>query len=343
MPKEIEIKFDFYNKTQAAITETSSIPDKDLKDAYLALLTSYILLMVYYLEEKSQDFDAAAIYIQDLPKDFNSIRDISSGDVDNNIVLTKPKEKDPEISLITCLEYLDKDSEIHISLRYKGFWVIGSSFLFYSKKSSFLLIKHVASQYQDDQDYLAKLSRCMYLCCAAYHYKSITKENIPGLARALVNKSAETHQSVPPEAAPGVTASTESESTTYCKVCGQPAPTKFMQFRQNIGLIIVRQTIKVEGELCKACIDQLYWEMTGRTIVFGWWSMSSLLFAPAIIILNTLQWLETRKMKQPPIQLSNEEKYSIWSKVTIGAGLIAASIFVFAIIRFFMVSTPSVP
>lgn len=71
-----------------------------------------------------------------------------------------------------------------------------------------------------------------------------------------------------------------------CQACGDDAPTKYVSFHKNIGLLIVRLGSHVEGELCKRCINKYFWEFFLTNMVLGWWGMISFIMNPFLIINN---------------------------------------------------------
>ncbi len=82
-----------------------------------------------------------------------------------------------------------------------------------------------------------------------------------------------------------------------CQSCGDSGPTKHVVFYQNIGMVIMRSSKTVEGELCKACINQVFWKFTLTTAVLGWWGMISLIVTPLFLINNIGRFLGTISMK----------------------------------------------
>lgn len=71
-----------------------------------------------------------------------------------------------------------------------------------------------------------------------------------------------------------------------CQCCGVEAPTKYVAFHQNIGVLVMRFSKSVEGDLCKSCIHSNFWSLTGTTAVLGWWGMISLIVTPFFLLNN---------------------------------------------------------
>jgi hypothetical protein len=84
-----------------------------------------------------------------------------------------------------------------------------------------------------------------------------------------------------------------------CQSCGENGDTKHVVFYQNIGMVIMRSSKTVEGELCKTCINQVFWKFTLITAVLGWWGMISLIVTPLFLINNIGRFLGTIGMKAP--------------------------------------------
>jgi len=84
-----------------------------------------------------------------------------------------------------------------------------------------------------------------------------------------------------------------------CQSCGESGDTKHVVFYQNIGMVIMRSSKTVEGELCKTCINQVFWKFTLTTLVLGWWGMISLIVTPLFLINNIGRFLGTIGMKAP--------------------------------------------
>src|SRR5262245_30525013 len=71
-----------------------------------------------------------------------------------------------------------------------------------------------------------------------------------------------------------------------CQACGIEAPTRYVAFYQNIGLLVMRLSKSIEGNLCKSCIHKHFWEFTGTNLILGWWGVISLIVTPFFILNN---------------------------------------------------------
>jgi hypothetical protein len=85
-----------------------------------------------------------------------------------------------------------------------------------------------------------------------------------------------------------------------CQDCGVEATTKYVEFYQNIGLLVVRFPSSIRGSICKSCIHKHFWKMTVTTLFLGWWGMISLIFTPFYLLNNVGRYLFCLGMKPVP-------------------------------------------
>ena len=88
-------------------------------------------------------------------------------------------------------------------------------------------------------------------------------------------------------------------SGIICQSCGIEAPTREVDFHQNIGALVVRFRRRVNGMLCKRCVHKHFWKMTGTTLLLGPWGYISVIIAPCFIINNVVRYLMVIGM--PPV------------------------------------------
>jgi len=81
-----------------------------------------------------------------------------------------------------------------------------------------------------------------------------------------------------------------------CQACGRNAPTKYVEFYQNIGMLVVRSMRSVRGNLCKRCIKKYFLKLTGLTLLTGWWGMISAIINPFLILNNVFRYLASLRM-----------------------------------------------
>jgi hypothetical protein len=85
-----------------------------------------------------------------------------------------------------------------------------------------------------------------------------------------------------------------------CQSCGIEAPTKRVEFYQNIGALVLRFRKSIRGELCKSCIHKYFWRFTLITVAVGWLGVISLILAPIFAINNIVRYLACLPMRPVP-------------------------------------------
>jgi len=75
--------------------------------------------------------------------------------------------------------------------------------------------------------------------------------------------------------------------------------TKYVEFYQNIGALVIRFSKEVKGDLCKRCINKHFWSLTLTTLFLGWWGMISLIVTPFFLLNNIFRYLGALSL-QPP-------------------------------------------
>jgi hypothetical protein len=137
--------------------------------------------------------------------------------------------------------------------------------------------------------------------------------------------------SAPPPYSPASQEHPHAQSVKRCESCGVPAETRYVEFYENVGLIFIRQHRSVKGNLCKACIDYYFWNLTGKTMLFGWWGVISFIITPFILLNNILRFLFTLWMHKPPFQIAPSAS-PFWLLSTIGGLLLLGSFGFFSVV-----------
>jgi hypothetical protein len=81
-----------------------------------------------------------------------------------------------------------------------------------------------------------------------------------------------------------------------CQSCGLEAPTKSVTLYQNIGMLMLRRSQTIKGNLCKPCIDSYFWRFTLVNATLGWWGLISLIMTPIFIVNNLIQFIGARSL-----------------------------------------------
>lgn len=97
----------------------------------------------------------------------------------------------------------------------------------------------------------------------------------------------------------------------YCENCGCEAPTRYVAFHQNIGLLVLRFYSGTTGNLCKRCIHSTFWRYTAINLTLGWWGIISLILTPIFVIINLFYYIPCLTMEPPgpgaaPPQLTDD-------------------------------------
>lgn len=90
-----------------------------------------------------------------------------------------------------------------------------------------------------------------------------------------------------------------------CESCGTEGPTQYVTFRQNIGLLVMRLTSKIEGELCRPCMVRCFRSYSLTTFFVGWWGVISFFMTPLILFGNLREYFSARKLAEPGLAVCN--------------------------------------
>ncbi len=85
-----------------------------------------------------------------------------------------------------------------------------------------------------------------------------------------------------------------------CQCCGVEAPSKYVEFHQNIGALVMRFSKSTKGNLCRRCIRKTFWEYTLITMAVGWLGVISFILAPIFIINNVVRYLASLGLEATP-------------------------------------------
>jgi hypothetical protein len=92
----------------------------------------------------------------------------------------------------------------------------------------------------------------------------------------------------------------------YCQLCGDYAPIKYVEFYQNVGMFLARQSKSIKGKLCKNCINKNFWDFTLTTLFLGWWGIISFFITPFYLLNNIFRYLVRIRLKA----IKKEKVYS---------------------------------
>lgn len=87
-----------------------------------------------------------------------------------------------------------------------------------------------------------------------------------------------------------------------CQVCGSVRYTSPITFHRNVGMLVARKTFRIQGNLCKSCIGQKFWDFTAKNLLLGPWGMISLVVTPIYLITNTISYISARQKLRHAIE-----------------------------------------
>lgn len=124
-----------------------------------------------------------------------------------------------------------------------------------------------------------------------------------------------------PSQAPAVVMATPGG---ICQSCGRSGPTKLVRFSQVQGAVVLLFRRSVHGYLCKLCIDDLFFRMTGTTLLLGFLGIPAGLFALVAIPRNVIAWASSVGMAGPPEDFASVTQRRARSTVQIGVGVLVS-------------------
>ena len=128
------------------------------------------------------------------------------------------------------------------------------------------------------------------------------------------------------------------KSKQYCVSCGLPAETKYVEFYENVGLLFMRYHRTVKGNLCKSCIDYYFWNLTGKTMLLGWWGVISFFITPFILLNNFIRFLFTISMKKPNLKIAPNPSF-FWVFSAVGGFLLFCFLIFFFVVSVLVLLT----
>ena len=80
-----------------------------------------------------------------------------------------------------------------------------------------------------------------------------------------------------------------------CQACGSMRPTARVSFHRNMGMLFIRRTYKIEGNLCKSCIKKHFTQFMVKNLLLGWWGTISLFVTPIYAIQNVASYFSAMR------------------------------------------------
>jgi hypothetical protein len=76
-----------------------------------------------------------------------------------------------------------------------------------------------------------------------------------------------------------------------CQRCGNMRQTARVSFHRNVGMLFLRRTYKIEGNLCKSCVRRHFAEFMVKNLLLGWWGTLSLIVTPIYAVQNVASYI----------------------------------------------------
>jgi hypothetical protein len=80
-----------------------------------------------------------------------------------------------------------------------------------------------------------------------------------------------------------------------CQLCGTVRQTAHVKFERNIGMLVLRQTRRLDAKVCKTCAGKQFWDFQAKNLLLGPWGMISLLITPIYLVTNTVSYVVARR------------------------------------------------
>ncbi len=81
-----------------------------------------------------------------------------------------------------------------------------------------------------------------------------------------------------------------------CDFCGRSAPVAPVCFRQNTGMLVVRQYREWAGCACAECGKRWFWKTTLHTFFLGWWGTISFVITPFLLVMNLFHGIKVMRL-----------------------------------------------
>ena len=80
-----------------------------------------------------------------------------------------------------------------------------------------------------------------------------------------------------------------------CQLCRNMRQTAHVKYERNIGMLILRQTRRLEVKMCKTCAGKQFWDFQAKNLLLGPWGMISLIITPVYLVTNTVSYMAARR------------------------------------------------
>jgi hypothetical protein len=88
---------------------------------------------------------------------------------------------------------------------------------------------------------------------------------------------------------------TNANVVGQCQLCRSMRQTAHVKFARNIGMLVLRQTRRLEANLCKTCASKEFWNFQGMNLLLGPWGVISLIITPIYLVTNTVSYVAAQR------------------------------------------------
>jgi hypothetical protein len=86
------------------------------------------------------------------------------------------------------------------------------------------------------------------------------------------------------------------------QLCKSMRQTARVRYERNIGMLVLRQTRRLEANLCKTCVTSQFWDFQAKNLLLGPWGMISLILTPVYLIANTVAYTSARRQLSSAVE-----------------------------------------
>jgi hypothetical protein len=88
---------------------------------------------------------------------------------------------------------------------------------------------------------------------------------------------------------------TNANALGQCQLCRSMRQTAHVKYARNIGMLVLRQTRRLEANLCKTCAGKEFWNFQGMNLLLGPWGVISLIITPIYLVTNTVSYVAAQR------------------------------------------------
>lgn len=91
-------------------------------------------------------------------------------------------------------------------------------------------------------------------------------------------------------------------SVGQCQLCKSMRQTAQVKYERNIGMLFLRQTRRLQANLCKTCVGKQFWDYQLKNLLLGPWGMISLIITPIYLVTNTVAYTSAQRQLSDAVE-----------------------------------------